>query len=141
MNRLGDLGRFPIPVLLGATFNVLLTIGVVWHYEPRTDPHFMAMEMWIAGVLALNLIPVVLLRLFTLGPDTEYPIIERMNFFRDQHKFSNWVYLAASANMALWITVVWHASYYCHLHTYIAGVMVIAAIGTLAPAWLRLFHR
>jgi hypothetical protein len=141
MNRLGDLGRFPLPVLAGAAFNVLLTIGVVWHYEPITQPYFLAMEKWIAGVLALNLVPVLLLRLFTLNDKTEYPIIERMNFFRDQHKFSNWVYLAASANMALWVNVVWNTSWTWHTHTNIATVMFAALVTTTAPAWLRIFHR
>ena len=141
MDRLGDMARFPIPVLCGATFNILLTIGIVWHFEPITDGHYLALPIWVFGVLALNLLPVVLLRLFALKPDTEYPVIEKMNFFRDQHKFSNWVYLAASANMAFWICVTWMASYAVHHHEYIATVMAVAFVATFSPAWLRIFRR
>ena len=127
MNRLGDMGRFPLPVLAGATLNVLITIAVVWHFEPQTDRYF----------LALNLLPVVFLRISSLRPNTEYPLIEQMDFFRDQHKFSNWVYLAASANMAFWICVAWMASYYHHVHSYIAAVLLLALITTTSPAWTR----
>ena len=141
MNRLGDLGHFPLPVLAGAVLNVLVTIGVVWHYEPVTEQSFLSMEYWMAGVLALNLVPVIVLRVFALGPRTEYPLIERMNFFRDQHKFSNWVYLAASANMAFWVAAAWTTSYARHTHTCIATVMIAAVLTTLAPAWPRLLGR
>jgi len=140
MDRLGDMGRFPIPVLCGATFNVLLTMGVVWHFEPRAPHAVFPLAQWIAGILALNLLPVVLLRL-SLGPTTVYPVIEEMNFFRDQHKFSNWVYLAASANMAFWVSVAWMASNYAHLHSVIAPLLAIALLATFFPAWIRLFRR
>jgi hypothetical protein len=140
MNRLGDLGRFPLPVLCGETFNVLLTIAVVWHFQPATEHALFPLEEWIAGVLAVNLLPVVLLRL-KLGPDTVYPYIEQMDFFRDQHKFSNWVYLAASANMAFWVLVTWEASDYAHRHIVIAPLLIIAFLATFFPAWIRLFRR
>ena len=140
MNRLGDMGRFPLPVLFGATANVLFTMAVIWHFEPQTDHYYLALPAWVAGVLALNLLPVIMLRL-QLRPDTEYPVIEKMDFFRDQHKFSNWVYLAASANMAFWICATWMASYYAHLHAVITPLLVFALIATQAPAWIRLFRR
>jgi hypothetical protein len=140
MDRLGDMGRFPVPVLCGATFNILLTMAVVWHFEPRTTHTVFPLAQWIAGVLVLNLLPVILLR-FTLGPETIYPVIEEMNFFNDQHKFSNWVYLAASANMAFWISVAWCASNYAHLHVVIGPIMIIALLATFFPAWVRLFRR
>jgi hypothetical protein len=140
MDRLGDMGRFPVPVLAGATFNVLLTIVVVWHFEPRTAYTVFPLAQWIVGILALNLLPVFFLR-FTLGPTTVYPVIEEMNFFADQHKFSNWVYLAASANMAFWISVAWCASNYAHLHIVIGSILAIAFLTTFFPAWVRLFRR
>lgn len=140
MNRLGDMSRFPIPVFCGATFNVLLTIGVLWHFEPRCEQALYPLVYWIAGVLALNLLPVVLLRL-TLKPTTVYPFIEEMDFFRDQHKFSNWVYLAASANMAFWISVTWIASDLYHRHIVIGPLMIIAFLATFFPAWVRIFKR
>lgn len=140
MDRLGDMGRFPLPVLGGATFNILLTMAVVWHFQPKTDTSDYSVYLWIAGVLLLNLLPVILLR-FTLKPTTHYPIIEDMDFFKDQHKFSNWVYLAASANMAFWITVAWMASWQQHTHAMITSVLAVALLATFFPAWIRLFRR
>ncbi len=140
MDRLGDMARFPVPVLSGATLNILITMGVVWHFQPRGDYVYYPLAKWIAGVLILNLLPVVLLRL-TLKPTTHYPVIEEMNFFSDQHKFSNWVYLAASANMAFWISLAWMGSWGRHTHGVIASLLLIAFLATFSPAWIRLFRR
>lgn len=140
MNRLRDVEQFPVPVMLGATANVLLTMAVVWHFEPPTDHSFLALPAWIAGVLVLNLLPVILLRLLTLRPDTVYPVIQQMDFFRDQHKFSDWVYLMPSANMALWISVTWMTSYYRHTQQNILLAMAAAIVVTLSPVWVRLFR-
>ena len=140
MNRLGDMGRFPLPVLFGATLNVLITMAVIWHFEPKTEQYYLALPGWVAGVLAVNLLPVIVLRR-TLGPDTAYPVIEKMDFFRDQHKFSNWVYLAASANMAFWICATWLASNFLHSHSVITPLLSIALVATQMPAWVRLFRR
>ena len=140
MDRLGDMGRFPVPVLGGATLNILLTMAVVWHFQPRGYDTYYPLAKWIAGVLILNLLPVVLLRL-TLKPTTPYPVIEEMNFFADQHKFSNWVYLAASANMAFWISLAWTASWRLHTHAVIASLLATAFLATFFPAWSRLFRR
>jgi hypothetical protein len=137
MNRIADIGRFPLPVLIGATLNVLVTMAVVWHFEPGTEHYFLALPLWVVGILALNLLPVIFLRVATLRSDTVYPVIEKMDFVRDQHKFSDWVYIAASANMALWICVAWMASYISHTHPYIIVVLLAAIVVTLAPAWLR----
>jgi hypothetical protein len=85
MNRLGDMLHFPAVVNAGATLNVLLTVAVTWYVEPRYP---MLAGAWIALVLALNLLPVVLLRL-SLRPGMVYPALREMNFFTDQHKFSD----------------------------------------------------
>ena len=140
MDRLGDMGRFPVPVLCGATLNILITMGLVWHFQPRGDAVYFPLAQWIVGVLIVNLLPVVLLRM-TLKPSTQYPVIEDMNFFGDQHKFSNWVYLAASANMAFWISVAWMGSWVNHSHQVIATLLVVAFLATFFPAWIRLFRR
>jgi len=140
MDRLADMGRFPIPVHCGATFNVLLTMCVIWHFEPRCVLAIFPLAQWIFGVLAVNLLPVVLLRL-SLRPNTVYPFIEEMNFFTDQHKFSDWVYLAASANMAFWISLTWMASVYAHIHAVIAPLLIVAFLATFFPAWGRIFRR
>jgi hypothetical protein len=80
MNRLTDMLHFPVAVNAGATLNVLLTAALTWHIEPR-HPAFSG--PWIALVLALNLLPVILLRL-SMGPGTVYPALREMDFFRDQ---------------------------------------------------------
>ena len=98
MNRLADMAHFPGAVNTGATLNILLTISVTWLLVPRYQQPY-APILWIALVLFLNLLPVALLRL-TLTRATFYPTVRTINFFRDQHKFSDWVYVAASANMA-----------------------------------------
>ena len=105
MNRLSDMAHFPPAVHSGATANILVTLCVTFLIAPRYTWGFTPF-LWIAFVLTCNLLPVVLLRL-TLKPTTEYPTLRNMNFFRDQHKFSDWVYLAASFNMAFWILFGW----------------------------------
>ena len=138
MNRLGDMAHFPAVVNAGATLNVLLTICITWKYvEPRYTP-FAA--IWLAVVLALNLLPVALLRLAT-GPATTYPKLREMNFFRDQHKFSDWVYVAASANMAFWVLLAWTLAELAHRLPVLMTLLSIAAIATFSPVLLRAFRR
>jgi hypothetical protein len=133
MNRLEDMLHFPAAVNAGATLNVLLTIALTWYVEPRYPS---LAGPWIALVLALNLLPVVLLRL-SLRPTTAYPALQNMDFFRDQHKFSNWVYLAASANMAFWILLTWTASVLHRTTTVLALIEAVALLATFSPVLLR----
>ena len=138
MNRLGDMAHFPAVVNAGATLNVLLTICITWKYiEPRYTP-FAA--IWLAVVLAVNLLPVLLLRL-AMGPATTYPRLREMNFFSDQHKFSDWVYVAASANMAFWVLLAWTAAELAHRLPVLLGLLSIAAIATFSPVLLRAVRR
>ena len=134
MNRLGDMGHFPAVVNAGATFNVLLTICVTWKFvEPRYTPW---LAVWVAVVLAVNLLPVALLRL-AMGPASTFPTVATMNFFSDQHKFSDWVYVAASANMAFWVMLAWTAAELDHRLPILAGLLVVAALATFSPVLLR----
>jgi hypothetical protein len=135
MNRLGDMGHFPAVVNAGATVNVLATICVTWFVEPRY-PQAFAPVVWVAVVLALNLLPVVLLRL-RMGPGTEFPTLAEMDFVRDQHKFSDWVYVAASANMAFWVLVSWAVFSLAHAGAALAGMLVVAFVATFSPVLLR----
>jgi hypothetical protein len=135
MNRLGDMLHFPPLVNAGATLNVVLTIAATWWFEPR---HPGKALVWIAVILAANLTPVLLLRL-TLGPKTVYPKLGEMGFFGDQHKFSDWVYLAASANMTFWIVVAWRLAYTHHYMDMLMELEVAAAILTFSPVLLRGF--
>ena len=61
-----------------------------------------------------------------------------MNFVHDQHKFSDWVYIAASANMAFWVLTSWAVFSARYQVTTLMVVLVIAALATFSPVLLRL---
>ena len=129
MDRLGDMLHFPTVVNAGATLNVLVTIAITWWVAVRfTSPA--TLLLWILLVLCLNLLPVVLLR-STMTPATPMPTLRSMDFVRDQHKFSNWVYLAASANMAFWVLLGWTASLLRH------QLWVLTLLLAFSPVLLR----
>ena len=135
MDRLTDMGHFPVLVNAGATANVLATIAVTWWLQTRFAQPLVSLVL-VAVVLTLNLLPVVLLRL-TLSSTTVYPQLGQMDFVRDQHKFSDWVYLAASANMAFWVLVAWALSAQRHTTGTLAALLVVAALATFSPVLLR----
>jgi hypothetical protein len=60
-----------------------------------------------------------------------------MDFFRDQHRFSDWVYLAASANMAFWILVSWSLFTLSHTPATLAAILAAAFAITFSPVLLR----
>lgn len=133
MNRLGDMLHFPAVVNAGATANVMLTVALTWWVEPR---HPAMAGAWTALILAINLLPVLLLRL-SLTPETPYPRLREMNFFTDQHKFSDWVYLAASADMAFWILLTWTVAALRHDAVPLIALEVLAFLVTFSPVLLR----
>ena len=133
MNRLSDMLHFPAAVNAGATANVLLTIAATWWVEPR---HPSMAGAWVALVLALNLLPVLLLRV-NLEPDAPCATLRRMNFFTDQHRFSDWVYVAASANMAFWILLTWTVAVMHHGPLQLVLLEVLAFLVTFSPVLLR----
>ena len=135
MNRLGDMAHFPALVNAGATANVILTICLTWALVQRY-PQAYAPAVWIAIVLCVNLLPVVLLRL-SLKPDTVYRKLGEMDFVQDQHKFSDWVYLAASANMAFWILLSWSIFSASHTVVTLLILLAVAGLGTFSPVILR----
>ena len=133
MNRLGDMLHFPAVVNAGATINVLLTICLTWWVAPRYPA---LAGVWVGLVLAVNLLPVILLR-FTMRADTVYPRLAEMDFFRDQHKFSDWVYVAASADMAFWVLLAWTAALLERTQIMLALLLMVAAAATFSPVILR----
>jgi hypothetical protein len=135
MNRLADMAHFPAIVNAGATANILLTVSITFLLVPRY-PQVYAPMVWVAIVLAVNLLPVVLLRL-TLRPDSEYRTLATMDFFRDQHRFSDWVYLAASANMAFWVLASWAVFSVIHTAAALAAILTVAFLATFSPVLLR----
>ncbi len=60
-----------------------------------------------------------------------------MDFVRDQHKFSDWVYVAASADMAFWILLAWTASALYRTRPVLLLVEVAAFVVTFSPVLLR----
>ena len=135
MNRLSDMAHFPALVNAGATANILLTISITWWLVPRY-PQVYAPVVWTAIVLCVNLLPVVMLRL-SLKPDAVYRSLSQMDFVQDQHKFSDWVYLAASANMAFWILVSWSVFSVAHTNGALAVTLCVAFLVTFSPVLAR----
>lgn len=136
MDDLRDMGRFPIPIYVGATGNILLTILLTHTLQRRFREHY-ALLLWATGIISINLLPVVLLRT-QLDETTFYPLIEDMGFFTDQHKFSSWVYALASANMFFWIVLAWTVFSYRRTPGAVLSVLALAAVCTFFPAWIRL---
>ncbi len=153
MDRLADMGHFPVIVNAGATLNVLATVAVthwirpefpylgpVRPWPPITWPPVLQALAWTALVLLLNLAPVVLLRR-TVTSTTAYPPLRQMNFLHDQHKFSDWVYLAASANMAFWVLSAWAVFAISPNAQVFAIFEIVAGLATFSPVPLRLLRR
>ncbi len=135
MNRLGDMLHFPAAVNAGATVNVMATIAVTWWLQPRYSQPY-AVLVWIALVLALNLLPVFVLRR-TMRAEEPTRRLGEMDFVRDQHRFSDWVYLAASANMAFWILLSW-VTFAVRRDAAALLVLELAAfVATFSPVLLR----
>ena len=139
MDNLRDMGRFPGPIYVGATANILLTICVTYWLKGRfAGP--LALPAWAVGIVCANVLPVVALR-SRMDEDTSFPPIEEMGFFGDQHKFSNWVYAVASGNMVFWILLSWSVFSRRRDGKTLAGVLALAFACTFFPAWVRLFRR
>jgi len=139
MDDLRDMGRFPLPIYLGATSNILLTIILTYLVSGRYPQPF-ALPFWAGSIISLNVLPVFLLR-SRMDESTHYSLIEEVDFFTDQHKFSNWVYAVASANMMCWIVLAWSLFSLRRNGRTLAGILLLAFACTFFPAWVRLFQR
>ncbi len=61
MDDLRDMGRFPLPIYVGATGNILQTI--VWTYVlHRRRNELGVLPVWAAAIIGANVLPVVVLR-------------------------------------------------------------------------------
>ena len=138
MDELRDMGRFPVPIYVGATGNVLMTIVLTYLVRGRF-PGRRALARWGGGVILANLLPVVVLR-SQMDERTHYPEIEKMDFYEDQHKFARWVYAVASANMLFWILLSWTVFSRRRDSTTLTGMLLLAFVCTFYPAWVRLFR-
>ena len=141
MNRLQDMGRFPLPVYLGATANILLEIAFFYWLYPHLHGSFPAAFIGATILVILNVVPVFLLRAAE-GPASlqNTPPVEQMNFFRDQHRFSTWVTAVASGNLFFWLMLAWAAFDVEHSPRLLLSVELLAFLCTLFPVWLRLLR-
>jgi len=138
MDDLRDMGRFPVPIYVGATSNILLTIWLTYLLRGRFGGP-LALPAWAVGITSANLLPVVALR-SRMDEETVFPPIEEMGFVGDQHKFSSWVYAVASGNMLFWIVLSWGLFSRWRDRRSLAGMLVLAFVCTFFPAWVRLFR-
>lgn len=136
IDDLRDMGRFPVPIYIGATGNILFTIVTTYLIQGRYSERYV-MLLWACGIISTNLLPVFLLRQ-ELDDASYYPLIEEMDFFADQHKFATWVYAIASANMFFWIVAAWTVFSYRRSPGALIGTLLLAFVCTFFPAWIRL---
>jgi hypothetical protein len=139
MNALEDMGQFPLVIYAGATGNVLATLTATWFLHRYSDKP-QVLWLWAVGIIALNLSPVVFLRL-VLKNTQDTPPIREMNFFRDQHRFASWVYAVASGNLFFWIVTGWCVFSVSAELPCLLGVLATALVVTSFPAWLRLLRK
>jgi hypothetical protein len=139
MDDLRDMGRFPTPIYVGATGNILQTILLTYLLHGRTQSRT-ALPLWAGAIIAANVGPVIALRQ-PLDEHSSYPPIGETDFFADQHKFASWVYAVASANMLIWITFAWIIFDLRRSPQTLCGVLTVALLATFLPAWIRPFVR
>ena len=106
MDKLGDMTRFPWTVHLGASLNIVFSIWLTHQVFFLTGGRFFFFLPFAVGLVACNVLPVVILRARD-EKQTGHSTIEGMNFFKDQHRFSSWVYGIASGNMLFWTVFAW----------------------------------
>ncbi len=139
MNRLQDMGRFPVVVYAGATANVLVSVLVFFWLHGRLSGSLPLGFCCALVLLVCNLLPVVVLRWRTGAAGlASTPPVESMSFFTDQHRFASWVYAVASGNLFFWLMLAWAAFDVEHSRRMLLGVETVAFVCTSAPVWLRL---
>ena len=142
MNRLEDMGRFPVVIYVGATAKVLAEVGFFYWLHGRVGGWLPAGFAVAVLLVAANLLPVVLLRWRegTAGlADT--PPVEQMDFVRDQHRFASWVYAVASGNLFFWLVLAWAAFNVEHSPRMLLTVEGLALVCTFSPAIVRVARR
>lgn len=135
MDDLRDMGRFPVPIYVGATGNILQTLVLTYWLHGRVRSR-LALPLWAGAIIAANVGPVIALRR-TLDEHSNYPPIPETDFFADQHKFASWVYAVASANMLAWIVFAWAIFDLSRTPRVLGGVLTVALLATSLPAWIR----
>ncbi len=142
MNRLEDMGRFPVLIYVGATGNVLAEVLFFFWLHGRVGGSLPVGFAAAVGLVAINLLPVIVLR-GREGVDglADTPAVERMGFVRDQHRFASWVYAVASGNLFFWLMLAWTAFHVEHSARMLLAVEALVFFCTFLPVWLRLLRR
>ena len=137
MSELRDMGAFPNSVYIGASANIIFSIYLTRLIFLWGGGSIFYLLPWAVLLPSLNVLPVTLLRRREKLSNNPYPEISQMNFFRDQHRFSSWVYAVAAANMFFWIVFSWWIlSFSTHLAV-LFMLQICAALITFVPIWRR----
>ena len=140
MDTLSDMTRFPWTVHLGASLNIVFSIWLTFHVYRFTRGTFFFFLPFALTLILLNLLPVFLMRSLDSKSEPRSKLGE-MNFFKDQHRFSSWVYAIASGNMLFWTVFAWWSfSIFCSPLT-LGAVQALAFVVTYAPLWRRFLIR
>ena len=140
MSRLGDMGRFPVVVYLGATGNVMVEVLFFYWLHGRVAGWLPVGFVAAVGLLAVNLLPVVVLRKKEGAAGlADTPPVEQMGFVRDQHRFATWVYAVASGNLFFWLMLAWAAFDVERSGRMLGAVEAVALVCTLFPVWRRVW--
>ncbi len=142
MNRLEDMGRFPVVVYAGATANVLVSVWLFYWLHRRVGGSLPIGFACAVVLVAFNLLPVVFLR-WRDGASrlADTRPVENMSFFSDQHRFASWVYAVASGNLFFWLMLAWAAFDWERSGRTLLSVEMLALFCTLVPVWVRLLKR
>ncbi len=137
MNTLSDMARFPWTVHLGASVNIVFSIWLTYGVFGLTRGSFVFFLPFALTLIALNLLPVIFLRIKDPGSGKRPPLGD-MDFFKDQHRFSTWVYAIASGNMLFWTVFAWWVFTIHHSPNSLLGVELFSFVVTYVPLWRQL---
>ena len=136
MNTLSDMTCFPWTVHLGASLNIVFSIWLTHQVFGFVNGNFVAFLPFAVILIGLNLLPVALMRLRD-SESTVYRNVQEMDFFKDQHRFSTWVYGIASGNMLFWTVFAWWTFSIYHSQVSLVFAQLLAFIVTYVPLWRR----
>jgi hypothetical protein len=141
MNTLSDMARFPWTVHMGASLNIVFSMWLTYQVFRVSNGSFIYFLPFAVTLITLNLAPVVLRRRSDCAP-AELRTLEEMDFFQDQHRFSDWVYAIASGNMLFWVVFAWWIFTIKESSSALFTAQGCAFAVTYVPLWRkRLFHR
>ena len=137
MDRLSDVLRLPASVFWIMGINNALTVFVTFLvHQHHWELYFML--LWLAVVLAANLLPIVVFRFAVLRSTTYYPAVSGMKLFRDFYKLSDWTYLLPAINLGFWVVFSWVTLTYRNIPTMISLLLTGAFFCALIPLCARL---